>query len=108
MIVDQEHRCHVHNPRLRAAPSHFEPTFWKGLSGAGSCVVCWCPGSLAVARGAAYYGLARRGMGRKIGGGGAHAFYVGLDTKGDEGAKQLPEQGGASAAKPTVAAKEHP
>jgi hypothetical protein len=26
----------------------------------------------------------------------------------DEGVKQLPEQGGASAAKPTVAAKEHP
>jgi molecular chaperone DnaK (HSP70) len=36
---------------------------------------------LAVARGAAYYGLVRRGMGRRIGGGTAHAFYVGLDKQ---------------------------
>jgi molecular chaperone DnaK (HSP70) len=34
--------------------------------------------SLAVARGAAYYGLARHGIGRRISGGSAHAFYVGL------------------------------
>lgn len=34
--------------------------------------------SLAVARGAAYYGLVRRGIGRRITGGTAHAFYVGL------------------------------
>jgi molecular chaperone DnaK (HSP70) len=33
---------------------------------------------LAVARGAAYYGLARRGLGQRIGGGAAHALYVGL------------------------------
>lgn len=33
---------------------------------------------LAVARGAAYYGLVRRGLGRRIGGGTAHAVYVGL------------------------------
>jgi hypothetical protein len=33
---------------------------------------------LAVARGAACYGLARRGLGRRIGGGSAHALYVGL------------------------------
>ncbi|MBX5484666.1 MAG: hsp70 family protein [Myxococcaceae bacterium] len=33
---------------------------------------------LAVARGAAYYGLARRGFGLKIGGGAARAYYVGL------------------------------
>ncbi len=32
----------------------------------------------AVARGAAAHGLARRGLGRRIGGGAAHAFYVGL------------------------------
>jgi hypothetical protein len=32
----------------------------------------------AVARGAVCYGLARRGLGRRIGGGAAHAFYVGL------------------------------
>src|SRR6266581_1655803 len=36
---------------------------------------------LAVARGAAYYGLVRHGMGRRIGGGTAHAFYVGLHSK---------------------------
>lgn len=35
---------------------------------------------LAVARGAAAYGLARRGLGRKIGGGAAQALYVGLTT----------------------------
>jgi molecular chaperone DnaK (HSP70) len=39
---------------------------------------------LAVARGAAYYGLVRRGLGRRIGGGAAHAFYVGLDKQGAE------------------------
>ncbi len=33
---------------------------------------------LSVARGAAYYGLVRRGLGKRIGGGTAHAFYVGL------------------------------
>jgi molecular chaperone DnaK (HSP70) len=33
---------------------------------------------LAVARGAACHGLARRGLGRRIGGGSAHALYVGL------------------------------
>ena len=38
---------------------------------------------LAVARGAAAYGLARRGLGRRIGGGAAQALYVGLtDEKG--------------------------
>jgi hypothetical protein len=35
---------------------------------------------LAVARGAAYYGLVRRGLGQRIGGGAAHAFYVGLES----------------------------
>ncbi|HTU00177.1 MAG TPA: Hsp70 family protein, partial [Candidatus Sulfotelmatobacter sp.] len=39
---------------------------------------------LAVARGAAYYGLVRRGLGRRIGGGAAHAFYVGLEKTGEE------------------------
>jgi molecular chaperone DnaK (HSP70) len=34
---------------------------------------------LAVARGAAQYGLVRRGLGRRIGGGAARAFYVGLE-----------------------------
>ena len=36
---------------------------------------------LAVARGAAYYGLVRRGLGRRIGGGTAHAFYIGLESR---------------------------
>ena len=36
---------------------------------------------LAVARGAAWYGVVRRGMGRRIGGGAAHSFYVGLETR---------------------------
>jgi hypothetical protein len=35
---------------------------------------------LGVARGAAFYGLVRRGLGQRIGGGAAHAFYVGLDS----------------------------
>ena len=43
---------------------------------------------LAVARGAAYYGLARRGLGRRIGGGAAHAFYVGLGRPRDGGPAQ--------------------
>ena len=37
---------------------------------------------LAVARGAAFYGLVRRGLGRRITGGAAHALYVGLDPAG--------------------------
>jgi hypothetical protein len=36
---------------------------------------------LAVARGAAWYGMVRRGTGRRIGGGAAHSFYIGLETK---------------------------
>lgn len=39
---------------------------------------------LAVARGAAFYGLARRGLGHRIGGGSAHALFVGLDKAGSE------------------------
>jgi molecular chaperone DnaK (HSP70) len=39
---------------------------------------------LAVARGAAWYGMVRQGMGRRIGGGAAHSFYVGLETKRTE------------------------
>jgi molecular chaperone DnaK (HSP70) len=56
----------------------------------------WWPGSapvpllqhssleLAVARGAAYYGLVRHGFGRRITGGAAHALYVGLEKAGSE------------------------
>ncbi|MFL5322048.1 MAG: Hsp70 family protein, partial [Myxococcaceae bacterium] len=36
---------------------------------------------LAVARGAAFYGLVRKGFGLKIGGGAARAFYVGIRTE---------------------------
>ena len=36
---------------------------------------------LAVARGSAYYGLVRHGPGRRIGGGTARAYYVGLEEK---------------------------
>jgi molecular chaperone DnaK (HSP70) len=39
---------------------------------------------LAVARGAAFYGLTRRGLGRRIGGGSAHALYVGLEKADTE------------------------
>ena len=35
---------------------------------------------LAVAQGAAYYGVVRRGEGIRIGGGTARSFYVGLET----------------------------
>ena len=41
---------------------------------------------LAVARGAAYYGLVRRGFGVKIGGGSPRAYYVGVEGPG--GARQ--------------------
>lgn len=39
---------------------------------------------LAVARGAAQYGLVRRGHGRKISGGSAHSFYLGIAPEKDE------------------------
>ena len=35
---------------------------------------------LAVARGAAYYGLVRHGRGLRIRGGTAHAYYVGIES----------------------------
>lgn len=41
---------------------------------------------LAVARGAAYYGKARRGLGVKIGGGLARGYYLVLDAKDQTGA----------------------
>ena len=48
---------------------------------------------LSVARGAAYYALVRRGMGRRIGGGTAHAFYAGLESKGEQKALCLIPRG---------------
>jgi len=44
---------------------------------------------LAVARGAAYFGLVRHGLGRRIGGGAARAFYVGLEQTGSESPRAL-------------------
>ncbi len=41
---------------------------------------------LAVSRGAAYYGLVRRGRGVRIGGGSPRAFYLGIAGKGEDGA----------------------
>lgn len=43
---------------------------------------------LAVARGAAHYGLVRRGLGQRIAGGSSHAFYVGLASAKEAGAPQ--------------------
>jgi hypothetical protein len=43
---------------------------------------------LAVARGAAAYGLARRGLGRRIGGGAAQALYIGLTADGENAPAQ--------------------
>lgn len=40
---------------------------------------------LAVARGAAYYGKVRRGVGVKISGGAARGYYLGLDTQAADG-----------------------
>ena len=42
---------------------------------------------LAVARGAAYYGLARRGRGVRIRGGTARAYYIGVETRDAGGAR---------------------
>ena len=44
---------------------------------------------LAVSRGAAYYGLVRRGWGRRIGGGAAHALYLGVAGDPSDGEAKL-------------------
>lgn len=44
---------------------------------------------LAVAYGAAYYGLVRRGQGVRIGGGSARAYYIGLGQPRDENAEDI-------------------
>jgi molecular chaperone DnaK (HSP70) len=43
---------------------------------------------LAVARGAVGHGMVRRGLGRRISGGSAHAFYVGLASEKDSAANR--------------------
>lgn len=53
------------------------------LAEAGASPARALPGAdpdLAVARGAAYYGLVRRGCGLRIRGGTAHAYYVGIES----------------------------
>jgi len=53
------------------------------LAEAGAAPVRVLPGEdldLAVARGAAYYGLVRHGRGLRIRGGTAHAYYVGIES----------------------------
>ncbi len=45
---------------------------------------------LAVAKGAAYYGLVRRGLGARIRGGSARSYYVGVEsTKDESGSRDL-------------------
>lgn len=44
---------------------------------------------LAVAHGAAYYGLVRRGQGVRIGGGSARAYYIGIGGQGKQNTKDV-------------------
>ena len=54
---------------------------WFGAAGAGAVrVLTGGDPEHAVARGAAYYGLARRGRGVRIRGGTARAYYIGIET----------------------------
>src|SRR5207248_8577158 len=55
---------------------------------------------LAVARGAAYFGLARRGLGVRIGGGAARTYYLG---RGGGRARRLVPRGGAEGGRLRVA-----
>ncbi len=48
---------------------------------------------LAISLGAAYYGLVKRGLGLKIGGGCARAYFVGIQARGKEQAVCLIERG---------------
>jgi hypothetical protein len=53
---------------------------WFASDGSTVRVLSGAPPEQAVARGAAYYGLARRGRGVRIRGGVAHTFYIGVET----------------------------
>lgn len=54
---------------------------WMMATGAKAAEVLSNPDfDLAVARGASYYGLARRGRGVRVRGGAAQAFYVGIES----------------------------
>jgi molecular chaperone DnaK (HSP70) len=68
------------SPAIAARLIQVISSWWPGA--AGVRVLAHDSLELAVARGAAWYGVVRRGMGRRIGGGAAHSFYVGLETKG--------------------------
>ena len=50
---------------------------------------------LAVARGAAMYGLVRRGLGLRIGGGSPRTYYVGVSSEGSTGALCIVPRGAA-------------
>ncbi|MEZ0267897.1 MAG: Hsp70 family protein, partial [Phycisphaerae bacterium] len=72
----------------------------------------WCPTvlendrlDLAVARGAAYYGMVRRGHGVRISGGLARTYYLGVDTPTSGSVKHEDmkhEEGGASATRSAI------
>lgn len=44
---------------------------------------------LSVGRGAAYYGLVRRGLGVRIGGGSARGYYLGVEVQAGEASKEM-------------------
>lgn len=74
---DAEHRQNAHRAAVGLPP---EPR-------AGTTTAPWSPTvlenqrlDLAVARGAAYYGMVRRGKGVRIRGGLAHSYYLGVET----------------------------
>src|SRR5690606_39140779 len=77
-------RCHPAQRRRLQCPGHRRAGGRGGLGLVARCapIRLLSHGSLdrSVARGAAYYGLVRRGLGRRIGGGAARAYYVGLDA----------------------------
>jgi len=75
------------SPAIAARLVEVVSSWWPGASGIR--VLEHQSLELAVARGAAWYGMVRRGMGRRIGGGAAHSFYVGLETKRGEEPKAL-------------------
>src|SRR5262249_9070286 len=60
---------------------------------------------LAVARGAAYYGMVRRGVGVRIAAGLARSYYIGVDLsqENDKGVQTEPTAADASEVVPTVA-----
>ena len=68
----------MHADRFRARMAEVLGS-WRG-DGAGVRVLAGTDPDLAVARGAATYGLARRGRGVRIRGGTVRAYYVGVET----------------------------